>query len=148
MSKHDEGDYSEADLVVKGQKDHAAGPTAVAVSMKRSLDQMGAEAHGADPAQAQPGRGLRLHELRVARPRARATGTPPSSARTAPRRSPRRRPATGSTPEFFAEHSIAELDAAHRATGSASRAGITHPMVKRPGATHYEPIDWDDGVRR
>ena len=39
--KKDRGSYSEADLTVEHPKDHAAGPTAVAVSMKRALAQMG-----------------------------------------------------------------------------------------------------------
>ncbi|MBM4548098.1 molybdopterin-dependent oxidoreductase [Rhodococcus hoagii] len=47
------------------------------------------------------------------------------------------------TPEFFARHSIAEL--ASRSEYWLNEQGrITHPMIKRPGATHYEPIDWSD----
>ena len=38
---HYDSDYSEADLKVEHPKDHAAGPTAVAVSMKRALGHMG-----------------------------------------------------------------------------------------------------------
>ena len=34
---HDDRDYSEGDMEVRTTKDHAAGPTAVAVSMKRAL---------------------------------------------------------------------------------------------------------------
>jgi formate dehydrogenase major subunit len=46
------------------------------------------------------------------------------------------------TPAFFAEHSIADLNArSEHWLGQQGR--ITHPMVKRPRATHYEPIDWD-----
>lgn len=49
------------------------------------------------------------------------------------------------TREFFAEHSIADL-------GQASdmwlnhQGRLTEPMVKRPGATHYEPIGWDEAI--
>ncbi len=50
---------------------------------------------------------------------------------------------TRATPEFFATHSIAELDATP-STGSASRAASPIPMVKRPGGTHYEAIGWDE----
>jgi molybdopterin-dependent oxidoreductase alpha subunit len=47
------------------------------------------------------------------------------------------------TPEFFREHSIEELRAqTDHWLGQQGR--ITHPMVKRAGATHYEPISWDD----
>lgn len=46
-------------------------------------------------------------------------------------------------PDFFARHSIADLDEQDEYwLGKQGR--ITQPMVKRPGATHYEPIDWDD----
>ncbi len=50
------------------------------------------------------------------------------------------------TPEFFARHSIAELDA-HDERWLGQQGRITHPMVKRPGGTHYEPIDWADAYR-
>ena len=86
----------------------------------------------ADAAQAQPGRRLRLPGLRLARPATRSTGTPPSSARTAPRRSPRRRPgaasAASSSPRTRSP-SCDEQDRllagpagpAHRADGAARR---------------------------
>ncbi len=46
------------------------------------------------------------------------------------------------TREFFAEHSIAELDG--RSDYWLNQQGrLTEPMVRRPGATHYEPISWD-----
>ena len=47
------------------------------------------------------------------------------------------------TREFFAEHSVAELDA--KSDMWLNHQGrLTEPMVKRPGATHYEPIGWDE----
>ncbi len=49
------------------------------------------------------------------------------------------------TPAFFAEHSIAELDA-HDEYWLGQQGRITHPMVKRPHGTHYEPISWDDAL--
>ncbi|HWS38798.1 MAG TPA: FdhF/YdeP family oxidoreductase [Actinoplanes sp.] len=46
-------------------------------------------------------------------------------------------------PEFFAEHSIADL--ATRTDHWLEKQGrLTHPMVRRAGGTHYEPISWDD----
>ncbi len=45
------------------------------------------------------------------------------------------------TPEFFAKHSIAELDG-NDEMWLGQQGRITHPMVKRPGGTHYEPIEW------
>ncbi|MEL6430107.1 MAG: FdhF/YdeP family oxidoreductase [Planctomycetota bacterium] len=47
------------------------------------------------------------------------------------------------TPEFFAQHSVEELG--RMSDFELGRTGrITHPMVLRPGATHYQPIAWDD----
>ncbi len=47
------------------------------------------------------------------------------------------------TPEFFARHSVVELSAqSDHWLGEQGR--ITHPMLLREGATHYEPIFWDD----
>ncbi|PUA83093.1 hypothetical protein C7S10_02400 [Nocardioides currus] len=44
---------------------------------------------------------------------------------------------------FFATHSVADL--AERTEFWLGKQGrITEPMVLRPGATHYEPITWDD----
>ncbi len=50
------------------------------------------------------------------------------------------------TPEFFARHSIEELDS-HDEHWLGQQGRITHPMVKRPGATHYEAIKWDEAFR-
>jgi molybdopterin-dependent oxidoreductase alpha subunit len=47
------------------------------------------------------------------------------------------------TPEFFAEHSVAEL-ATKSGYWLGQQGRLTHPMVLRPGATHYAPISWDD----
>jgi len=44
-------------------------------------------------------------------------------------------------PAFFAKHSVAELSNwSDYDIGKSGR--ITHPMVLKPGATHYEPIEW------
>ncbi|HWA87207.1 MAG TPA: FdhF/YdeP family oxidoreductase [Opitutus sp.] len=47
------------------------------------------------------------------------------------------------TPEFFRTHSVAEL-AAQSDYWLGEQGRLTEPMVLRPGATHYEPIAWDD----
>jgi molybdopterin-dependent oxidoreductase alpha subunit len=47
------------------------------------------------------------------------------------------------TPDFFARYSIADL-ARHSELWLGKQGRITHPMVKRPGATHYEPVEWDE----
>jgi molybdopterin-dependent oxidoreductase alpha subunit len=47
------------------------------------------------------------------------------------------------TPELFAQYSVAELsEQSDHWLGETGR--LTHPMVLRQGATHYEPIGWDD----
>ncbi|MEU6418780.1 FdhF/YdeP family oxidoreductase [Streptomyces spiralis] len=49
------------------------------------------------------------------------------------------------TADFFREHPIAEL--AGRSDYWLNQQGrLTEPMVKRPGATHYEPIGWDEAL--
>ena len=46
------------------------------------------------------------------------------------------------TPEFFAEHSLAEIAGwDDLRIGKSGR--LTHPMVLDEGATHYRPIAWD-----
>ncbi|HTL30917.1 MAG TPA: FdhF/YdeP family oxidoreductase, partial [Tepidisphaeraceae bacterium] len=49
-------------------------------------------------------------------------------------------------PEFFEEHSIAEL-ATHTEKWLGDQGRITHPMVLRRGTQHYEPIEWTDAFR-
>ena len=49
-------------------------------------------------------------------------------------------------PEFFANHSVEELSRmTDRDLNNAGR--LTHPMVLRPGASHYTPIAWDDAFK-
>jgi len=47
------------------------------------------------------------------------------------------------SPEFFATHSIDDLDD-HDEYWLGQQGRITHPMVKRAGGTHYEPIQWGE----
>ena len=50
------------------------------------------------------------------------------------------------TPDFFREHSLADLrERSDHWLGQQGR--LTHPMVKRAGATHYEPIAWDEAFK-
>ena len=138
----DRGSYSEADLTVEHPKDHAAGPTAVAVSMKRALTQMGPkrtaqtllklnQAEGFDCmscAWPDPEVGHR-HVAEFCENGAKAVAEEATKARA--------------TPDFFATNSIAALDRqSEHWLGQQGR--ITHPMIKRPGATHYRPIAWDE----
>src|SRR5262249_54899812 len=48
------------------------------------------------------------------------------------------------TPEFFKQWSVLDLSLqTDQWLGAQGR--ITHPMILRRAATHYEPIDWDEG---
>ena len=50
------------------------------------------------------------------------------------------------TPEFFRDHSLGDLGG--RSDFWLGQQGrLTDPMVKREGATHYEPISWDDAFK-
>ena len=142
MSKRNKGDYSEADLKVTTPEDHAGGPTAVAVSMKRALEHMGLkrtaqtllrlnQAEGFDCmscAWPDPDPGHR-HTAEFCENGAKAVAEEATRDRA--------------TPEFFAQHSLADLDA-RTEYWLGQQGRITHPMVKRPGGTHYEPIEWDE----
>ncbi|AYJ47140.1 FdhF/YdeP family oxidoreductase [Rhodococcus sp. P1Y] len=138
-------DYDEADLKIEKPKTHAAGPVAVAVSMKRALGHMGPirtaktlldlnQAEGFDCmscAWPDPDPGHR-HAAEFCENGAKAVAEEATTTRA--------------TPEFFAQHSIAELDArSEHWLGQQGR--ITHPMVKLPGGKYYEPIEWDDAFR-
>jgi len=50
------------------------------------------------------------------------------------------------TPEFFREWSVAALSE-QSDYWLGKRGRLTHPMVLRDGATHYEPIEWDEAFR-
>ena len=47
------------------------------------------------------------------------------------------------TPEFFAAHSVADLSSQSDEWLEA-QGRITHPVLLRRNAAHYEPIEWDD----
>lgn len=50
------------------------------------------------------------------------------------------------TPDFFRNHSVADL-CRQSDFWLGQQGRLTHPMVKRAGATHYEAIGWDDAFR-
>ncbi|MEN4474640.1 FdhF/YdeP family oxidoreductase [Mycolicibacterium cosmeticum] len=136
--------YDERDVSVTGAKHEAAGVKAVMVSMQRGLEQMGPartlaalsrlnQRHGFDcPGCAWPEEhgGRKLAEFCE------------NGAKAVAEEATKRRV----TADFFARHSVAEL--ADKPEYWLSQQGrLTEPMVLRPGATHYEPIDWDAAYR-
>ncbi|SFP97201.1 oxidoreductase alpha (molybdopterin) subunit [Amycolatopsis arida] len=138
-------DIDESRLDAHGPKSAAAGVTGVVVAAKRALEQLG------------PGRAVRTLRLVNQRegfdcpgcawpePRAADGGHRgtiefcENGAKAVAEEATLRRV----DPEFFARHPVAEL--AERTDHWLGQQGrLTHPMVLRPGATHYEPIAWDD----
>ena len=138
-------DSDEARIDISQPDDHAAGIPGVAVALKRSVQKMGPrrsartllnlnQAEGFDCmscAWPDPDPGHR-HTAEFCENGAKAVAEEATTARA--------------TPEFFARHSIAELDG-HSEHWLGQQGRITHPMIKKPGATHYEPIEWDAAVR-
>ena len=138
----DFGRQDESDLSIGKPKEAAAGVTGVRVSMQRSLSHMGLKRTAQTLLKLNQADGFdcmscawpdpdpeNRHTAEFCENGAKAVAEEATKARA--------------TPGFFARHSIADLDA-HDEMWLGQQGRITHPMVKRPGATHYEPIDWDD----
>jgi molybdopterin-dependent oxidoreductase alpha subunit len=136
--------YDEHAVKVAGPEHEAAGVKAVMVSLQRGLESMGAartaaalarlnQRHGFDcPGCAWPEEqgGRKLAEFCENGAKAVAEE---ATTRVV-------------TPEFFARHSIADLEG--RPEYWLSQQGrLTHPVVLRPGDDHYRPIGWDDAYR-
>jgi molybdopterin-dependent oxidoreductase alpha subunit len=136
--------YDEHAVVAAGAEHEAAGVKAVMVSLQRGLESMGAvrtaaalarlnQRHGFDcPGCAWPEErgGRKLAEFCENGAKAVAEE---ATTRVV-------------TPEFFARHSIADLEA--RPEYWLSQQGrLAEPMVLRPGDDHYRPISWDDAYR-
>lgn len=139
-----ESDIDEAALRVSGPKKQAAGVTAVAVALKRSVEEMGVvrtartltrlnQVHGFDcPGCAWPEPTGHRRPAEFCENGAKAVAEE-ATLRTV-------------GPEFFAEHPVAEL-AAKSGYWLGQQGRITHPVVLRPGDTHYRPIGWDEAYR-
>ncbi|SEC35890.1 formate dehydrogenase major subunit [Nocardioides exalbidus] len=135
-------DPVEDDPKVDGSAHAAAGVTAVAVAMRRAVGQMGP----VRTAQTL----LRLNQVDGFDCQGCAWPDPDAGHRHAAEfcENGAKAVAEEATKElldrdFFARHSIADLaDRSEYWLGKQGR--ITEPMVLRPGATHYEPISWDD----
>ncbi|MFD6859727.1 FdhF/YdeP family oxidoreductase [Rhodococcus sp. NPDC060090] len=145
MTRHGPGsDIDESDLEVSHPKDYAAGVPAVLVSLERAYEQMGAvrtvqsltrlnQRHGFDcPGCAWPENPGHRKPAEFCENGAKAVAEE-ATLRTV-------------TPEFFAQHSLGEL-ATKTDYWLGQQGRITHPMVLRDDATHYEPIGWDGAYR-
>ena len=139
-----DADYDEHAVVTAGPEREAAGVKAVMVSLQRGLKSMGAWRTGASMARLNQRNGFDCPgcawpEEHGGRKFAEFCE---NGAKAVAEEATKR----VVTPEFFARHSIADLDG--RPEYWLSQQGrLTHPMVLRPGDDHYRPIDWDDAYR-
>ncbi|MCW1821571.1 hypothetical protein A5731_06040 [Mycolicibacterium conceptionense] len=143
-AKDIDADYDEHHVITTGAEDEAAGVKAVLVSMQRGFEQMGPlrtaaalaklnQRHGFDcPGCAWPEEhgGRKLAEF--------CENGAKAVAEEATKRVV--------TPEFFARHTIAELETKPEYWLS-QQGRLTQPMVLAPGDAHYRPIEWDDAYR-
>ena len=135
-------DIDESDLEVGHPEDAAAGVTAVAVAMKRTIEQMG-------PVRATKGL-LKLNQVDGFDCQGCAWPDPDAGHRHTAEFCENGAKAVAEEgtkrtvdARFFREHPIAELE--ERTDYWLGQQGrITEPVVLREGATHYEPIGWDD----
>ena len=136
------GDIDESALTVSHAEDHAAGPTAVAVSMKRAVEGMGVRRTAQTLLKLNHADGFDCQGCAWPDPSPEhrhtaefcENGVKAVTDEVTTRRAGR---------EFFAAHPVAELhDRTDYWLGQQGR--ITEPMVLRAGGTHYEPISWDD----
>jgi len=135
-------DIDEERIAVGRAKDHAAGPTAVAVTTKRAVHSMGLRRTVQTL--------LRLNQVDGFDCQGCAWPDPsPEHRHTAEFCENGGKAVTEEATrhrvghEFFAAHSLADLaDRTEYWLGQQGR--ITEPMVLRPGASHYERIHWAD----
>ncbi|WP_341923988.1 FdhF/YdeP family oxidoreductase [Nocardioides psychrotolerans] len=134
-------DIDESDLEVGGSAHAAAGTTAVAVSMKRSIEQMGVRRTAQTLLKLNQADGFDCQGCAWPDPDPSHRHTAEfceNGAKAVTEEATLRRV----TPDFFAEHSLDELGGkTDYWLGQQGR--ITEPMVLREGATHYEAISWD-----
>ncbi|MCC3311629.1 FdhF/YdeP family oxidoreductase [Nocardia africana] len=137
-------DIDEAKLAVTPPKEQAAGVTAVAVALDRAVEEMGVvrtartltrvnQRHGFDcPGCAWPEPTGHRRPAEFCENGAKAVAEE-ATLRTV-------------TPEFFATHSLDDL-AGKTGYWLGQQGRLTHPMVLRPGDTHYSPIAWEQAYR-
>lgn len=129
------------DLKVTPPKTHAVGLKAVEVSMKLAIEAMGPIRAGRSLLKINQKGGFDCQSCAWPDPdgkRAMAEFCENGAKAMADEGTKKR-----VTAEFFAEHSIEDL--AKQTDYWLNKQGrITRPMIARPGATHYEPITWED----
>ncbi|WP_344767156.1 FdhF/YdeP family oxidoreductase [Aeromicrobium panaciterrae] len=143
MSARSEGDKGGVEeLEVHDPKNAAAGVTGVRVALQRAVSQMGVKNTAKTLRKLNQADGFDCMSCAWPDPDPEHRHTAEfceNGAKAVAEEATKKR--AGS--EFFASHSIAELDS-HDEMWLGQQGRITHPMVKRPGGTHYEPIAWAD----
>ncbi len=142
MGRRKRDEIDEADLEFGGAAHAAAGVTAVAVAMKRAVEEMGVARTARTLTKLNQVDGFDCQGCAWPDPDPQHRHTAEfcengakAVAEEATRDKIDRR--------FFAQHSIENLRE-RTDYWLGHRGRITEPMVLRKGATHYEPIDWDD----
>jgi formate dehydrogenase major subunit len=137
-----ETEINEADVEV-GQPSHAAaGPKAVAVSLKRAVEHMGVVRSGRTLLKLNQTDGFDCQGCGWPDPSPEHRHTAEfceNGVKAVADEATRDLIGRG----FFAEHPVAEL-AEHTDYWLNQQGRIIEPMVLRAGGTHYEPIAWDD----
>ena len=135
-------DIDESDLEVDGSAHAAAGLTAVGVSMKRAVEQMGVRRTAQTLLRLNQVDGFDCQGCAWPDPDPEHRHTAEfceNGAKAVTEEATLRRVGKG----FFAKHSLADL--AEKTDYWLGQQGrITEPMVLRDGATHYEPVSWDE----
>lgn len=135
-------DVDEDDLEVDGTAHAAAGPTAVAVAMKRAVEQMGVTRTARTLLRLNQVDGFDCQGCAWPDPDPEHRHTAEfceNGAKAVTEEATRRHLGR----DFFAGHPMTDLaDKTDYWLGQQGR--ITEPMVLRSGATHYEPIAWDE----
>ncbi|WP_167674657.1 FdhF/YdeP family oxidoreductase [Rhodococcus sp. B10] len=141
MTVRHDYEYDEDNIVVTDKKSYAAGVPAVLVSLQRGVEQMGAARTALSLASLNQRKGFDC-------PGCAWPETPghrkhaefcENGAKAVAEEATKR--TVG--PAFFAEHSVEDL-LGRTEYWLGQQGRLTHPMVLRSGATHYEPIGWDD----
>ncbi|MET8427725.1 FdhF/YdeP family oxidoreductase [Nocardia sp. NPDC004860] len=141
MSHTDRYEFDENNVIISPEKSYAAGIPAVLVSLRRGIEQMGAvrtvrtlsklnQRNGFDcPGCAWPETPGHRKHAEFCENGAKAVAEEATTRVV--------------TPEFFAQHSVKEL-LGRTEYWLGQQGRLTHPMVLRPGSTHYAPLGWDE----
>ncbi|WP_043723944.1 FdhF/YdeP family oxidoreductase [Nocardia asiatica] len=139
-----EHDIDEAALTVSAPKTAAAGVKAVTVALERAVEQMGLTRSARSLARLNQRNGFDCPSCSWPDPTGRRR--PAEFCENGAKAVAEEATLRTVTPEFFAANSVATLrEKSGYWLGQQGR--ITHPMVLRPGDTHYRPIQWDDAYR-